>query len=110
MEYDKDLKARQEARTLAKSAQEAQKKLREFSQSRLDAICQAISQSFWDHAEELARLAVEETGFGNAEDKTTKNRFASRRVWEAVRDMKTVGILNTDDDQKVWEVAAIDSM
>ena len=105
MEYDKDLKARQEARTLAKSAQEAQKKLREFSQSRLDAICQAISQSFWDHAEELARLAVEETGFGNAEDKTTKNRFASRRVWEAVRDMKTVGILNTDDDQKVWEVA-----
>ena len=105
MELDKDLQARQEARTLAKAAREAQIKLREFSQSQLDAICQAISKAFWDASVELAELAVSETGFGNAEDKTTKNRFASRRVWEAVKDMKTVGVLNEDRERKIWEVA-----
>ena len=105
MELDKDLQARQEARSLARAAREAQFKLRECSQSQLDAICQAISKAFWDASVELAELAVSETGFGNAEDKTTKNRFASRRVWEAVQDMNTVGVLNEDRERNLWEVA-----
>ena len=105
MEFDKDLFARQEARMLAKAARVAQFKLRGFSQAQLDAICQAISKAFWDASVELAELAVSETGFGNAEDKTTKNRFASRRVWEAVQDMKTVGVLNEDQKRNLWEVA-----
>jgi len=49
-------------------------------------------------------LAVKETGFGNVEDKTTKNIFASHRVAEAVRDMKTVGILKECPEKKLWEV------
>ena len=105
MELDKDLQARQEARTLAKAAKAAQLQLRTFSQAQLDTICQAISKAFWDSSVELAELAVGETGFGNAEDKTTKNRFAARRVWEAVKDMKTVGVLNEDRERKLWEVA-----
>ena len=105
MELDKDLQARQEARALAKIAREAQFKLREFSQAQLDAICEAISKAFWDASAELAALAVRETGFGNAEDKTTKNRFASRRVWESIREMKTVGVLKEDRERKLWEVA-----
>ena len=105
MELDKDLQARQEARTLAKAAREAQLRLRAFSQAQLDAICEAVAKVFWDASVELAELAVSETGFGNAEDKTTKNRFASRRVWEAVKNMKTVGVLKEDREQKLWEVA-----
>ena len=38
MEFDKDLKARQEARALARRAQQAQLQLRTFSQGQLDAI------------------------------------------------------------------------
>ena len=105
MELDKDLQARQEARILAQTAREAQRKLREYSQKQLDDICEAISKAFWEASVELAELAVRETGFGNAEDKTTKNRFASRRVWEAVKDMKSVGVLNEDRERKLWEVA-----
>ncbi len=104
MELDRDLQARQEARDLAKAARTAQLALREFSQEKLDAIAQNIAREFWAHAEALAERAVRETGFGNAEDKTTKNRFASRRVWEAVRDMKTVGILREDPEKMVWEI------
>ena len=104
MELDKDLSARQEARTLAKAAEAAQFRLREFSQEQLDAIVEAIARDFFDASTELADMAVRETGFGNVEDKTAKNQFASRRVAEAVRDMKTVGVLRELPREKLWEV------
>ena len=104
MEFDKDLKARQEARELAKAAEAAQKKLAEMSQEKLDAIVESIAKAFYQAAPMLAEMAVSETGFGNVEDKITKNRFASQRVAEAVRDMKTVGILKDVPEQKLWEV------
>ena len=104
MELDKDLKARQEARCLAQRAENAQKILREMSQQQLDKIVAAIAESFCAHSEELARLAVQETGFGNPEDKAVKNRFASKQVYEAVKDMKTVGVLNRNPREKLWEI------
>ena len=63
-----------------------------------------VAKAFSLAAGELAALAVRETGFGNVEDKTTKNRFASERVSSAIRDMKTVGILKEDPKEKLWEV------
>ena len=107
MELDKDLKARQEARCLARQAEEAQKILAQMSQEQLDKIAQAIAEAFYKESSALADMAVRETGFGNAEDKTTKNQFASRRVWEAVRDMKTVGVLSRNQKEKLWEIRGI---
>ena len=104
MELDKDLQARQEARCLAQKAEQAQKQLAEMSQQQLDDITQAVSNAFYDRALELAELAVRETGFGNVEDKITKNQFASRTVWDAVRDLKTVGVLKEPPGEKLWEV------
>ena len=103
MELDQDLQARQEARLLARQAETAGEVLATFSQEQLDAICRSIAQAFSAAAVELAE-AVRETGFGNAEDKITKNRFASEEVWEAIRDMKTVGVLNRDPGDKLWEI------
>ena len=51
------------------------------------------------------RLAVEETGYGVVADKVQKNLFASRQVYEFIRPMKTVGVVNRIDDQKVIEIA-----
>ena len=104
MELDKDLQARQEARCLVSAAEKAQKQLASFSQSRIDAIVEAIARRFHASALELAELAVRETGFGNVEDKITKNQFASHRVWEAVKDMKTVGVLKENTREKLWEI------
>ena len=104
MEFDKDLKARQEARDLARAAEAAGKLLARMPQERLDAIVEAVAKAFTAAAPMLAQLAVTETGFGNAEDKTIKNRFASERVAEAIRGMKTVGILREDPKEKLWEV------
>ena len=104
MELDKDLEARQEARVLAIQAQQAQKQLAQLPQQRLDAICRKVSETFAAASLELAELAVRETGFGNPEDKITKNRFASEGVWQAIRDMKTVGVLNEAPGGKLWEI------
>ena len=104
MELDKDLQARQEARCLAKQAQVAQTALSQMTQQQLDTIVHAISTAFYAASVELAELAVRETGFGNPEDKTTKNRFASQTLWEAVKDMKTVGVLKGQPGDKLWEV------
>ena len=102
MQLDKDLQARQEARTLAKQAENAQKELFFFSQEKLDAIVRAVAKAFSASAAELAQMAVEETGFGNVEDKITKNQFASQTVLKAIEPMKTVGILK--EIPGLWEV------
>ena len=105
MELDKDLAARQEARTLAKTAFAAQKKLGEMTQQQLDTIVEAVAKAFSRETAVLAQMAVEETGFGNVEDKIRKNRFASEKVAAAVRNMKTVGVLRELPEEKLWEVA-----
>jgi len=102
LDFDKDLLARQEARTLAVQAEKAQRQLALMGQSKLDAIVEAVAAAFAREAETLAVLAEQETGFGNPADKAVKNRFASETVAEAVRGMKTVGILRETDG--IWEV------
>ncbi len=104
MEFDKDLAARQEARLLCRQAQRAQVQLARMSQEKLDAIVEAVAKAFATSSVELANLAVQETGFGNVEDKITKNQFASRDVAAAVRDLKCVGVLKAVPGEKLWEV------
>ena len=104
MDIDKDLAARQEARVLCRQAEKAQKILAKMSQAQLDSIVEAMARDFSAAAQVLAEKAVQETGFGNAKDKITKNKFASETVASAVRDMKTVGILREDPQNRLWEI------
>ena len=104
MNLDKDLSARQEARDLAAQAASAQRILADLPQEKLDTLVESVAKAFSGHAPALAQIAVEETGFGNVEDKITKNRFASETVAEAIRGMKTVGLLREDREKKLWEI------
>lgn len=104
MELDKDLQSRQQARELARQAHQAQQVLAGCSQEQLDAMVEAVGEAFSKEAVSLAEQAVQETGFGNIRDKTAKNRFAADRVRQAVRGMKTVGILSRDEERKLWEI------
>ena len=49
-------------------------------------------------------MAVEETGFGVAEDKAEKNRFAAEDVWNYFKRLRTVGVVNESKD--VVEIAS----
>jgi len=102
---DRDLASIAEARALARKARVAQTALAEFSQSQIDAIVSAMAAAVTPQAEPLARLAVEETGFGVVADKVEKNLFSSERVFEFIRPMTTVGVVNRIEDRKVIEIA-----
>lgn len=104
-ELDNDLRSRQHARELARNAKKAQATLATFSQQQIDAIVKNVALEAAHHAEALAKMAAEETGFGNWQDKVLKNRFASLRVYESIKEMKTVGIIHEDTTQKVMDVA-----
>jgi len=94
-----------EARTLAQRARAAAPRLAELSQDQIDRIVTAMADAARPRAEEFARLAVEETGYGVVADKIQKNRFSSDRVFEFIRPMKTVGVVRRDDEKKVVEIA-----
>ena len=96
---DKDLASIAEARALARRAKLAQATLGEFSQDQIDRIVEAMATAVAPHAEALARLAVEETTFGVVADKIQKNLFAAQRVFEFIKPMKTVGVINRIEDR-----------
>lgn len=102
---DKDLVSIQEVRILIAKAKEAQIKLAKMSQQEIDKIVKAIADAGFEHAEKLAKMAQEETGFGKWQDKVIKNTFASKFVYENIKDMKTVGIIKEDKENKMVEVA-----
>jgi len=102
---DRDLASIAEARALVRRARAAQAILAEYSQARIDAIVDAMAAAVTPHAEALARLAVEETGFGVVADKIQKNLFASERVHAFIRPMPTVGVVRRDDEKKIVEIA-----
>lgn len=101
---DRDLQSIQEVRNLIRAAREAQKQLAALSQQQINSICEAMAKAGSAHALELARMANEETGFGRVEDKVIKNEFGSMGVYESIKDMKTVGIISTIPEHKIYEV------
>jgi acetaldehyde dehydrogenase (acetylating) len=102
---DRDLISIQEARELAALALIAQQKFARFSQEKVDAIVEAVAKVAAAEAETLARAAVEETGYGNVPDKILKNRVGAIDVPNAIRGMRTVGIVNENKEKKILEVA-----
>jgi acetaldehyde dehydrogenase (acetylating) len=102
---DRDLASIAEARSLARRAKAAAPALAEFTQEQIDAIVDAMAAAVTPHAEALARLACEETGYGVVADKVQKNLFSSEKVYTFIRPMKTVGVVRRLDDRKVIEIA-----
>ena len=104
LEYDKDLQSIQEVRHKVAKAKEAQSAYQEFSQDRMDQVVKAMMEAALKHAEMLAKMAKDETGYGRWEDKVIKNVFASKYVYEAMKDLKVVGLIKDDKEKKLMEV------
>jgi acetaldehyde dehydrogenase (acetylating) len=103
---DRDLESVQEARTLLQTARDAWLQFENYSEEQVERILLEISKAGIAHAERLAKLAVEETGYGTVEHKTLKNLFCADDVYRAIRPMKTVGIVREDKENKIFEVAS----
>lgn len=104
MTLDRDLQSIQEVRDLVANAKKAQRELAEFSQEKIDRIIYEIAKDCAANAQKLAKMAVEETGFGVWEDKVLKNLLGSTITYESCKDMKTVGVIKEDKAAGLIEV------
>lgn len=102
---DKDLLSIQQARRMMLKARKAQLIWAKATQEEVDRVCAAMADVAFQASERLGRMASEETGYGVPEHKKLKNEFASQFVWQSIKDIKTVGVLNYDEHSKVYEIA-----
>lgn len=102
---EKDAASIAEARALVDRAWEAFQTFQHFSQEQVDAVVGAMAAAAAADSERLARMAVEETTYGVAADKTVKNLFAAQHVYEAIRPLKTVGVVREDRARGILEIA-----
>lgn len=102
---DADLAALQEVRDRLGEARSARIALESATQEEADRWARAIAEAGRREAGRLARMAVEESGFGVVAGKTMKNIFATEFTWERIKDMKTAGVLHRDEEKGVVEIA-----
>ena len=76
-----------------------------FDQDQVDRVIREAARVIYDHAEELARLAVDETGMGVYEHKVAKNRNKSKGVYYNLRGKKSMGIIDMDEKTGLIEIA-----
>ena len=101
---DPDLVSIQEVRGKVEQAWSAWTRYRLFTQSKIDAIVEAVAAAARDHAQRLAELAVQETGYGNAADKFAKNMLAADVLPRRMRGMRTVGVLRENPEEGIVEI------
>ncbi|SDG44710.1 acetaldehyde dehydrogenase (acetylating) [Desulfosporosinus hippei] len=103
--FDYDLQSVQETRNIARQAKQAQSELAKFNAEQIDKIIRNMVKVAEENAISLAKMAVEETGFGKVEDKIFKNRFASTELYEFIKPMQTIGVIKDDKVNKLIEIA-----
>jgi len=90
---------------LVEASRKAQHDYESFDQKQVDALVRAVGKVVFDNAEELARMAVDETMMGIYEDKVKKNMGKARIIWHSLKGKKSVGIIDYDDEEKLYYVA-----
>ena len=90
---------------LVANAQKALEEYMKLDQEQVDKIVHAMALAGLDNHMPLAKLAYEETGRGEMEDKIIKNMFASEYIWHDIKYAKTVGIVDENDMEGYVEVA-----
>ena len=83
----------------------AQRKFSEYTAEMVDKIFAAAATAANQARVPLAKMAVEETGMGVVEDKVIKNNYAAENIYNAYKDVKTVGIVEHDRAYGVYRVA-----
>lgn len=91
---------------LVRKAEKALIEFSSFTQAQVDKIVAAMALAGSENSLLLAHEAHDETGRGVVEDKDTKNRFASESVFNAIKNDKTVGVINEDPVTGKVEIAA----
>lgn len=98
---DADLKSIAAARRCAQTAFEAYRQFLGTDPAHVDAIVQAMADAIEPEAARLGQMAVDETGYGNADAKRVKDLMNARETANWLRDVTTLGMLWRDDATKI---------
>ena len=90
---------------LIQKSRVAQKEYSMFRQKEVDAIVKAIGKTVFSRAEELARMAIEESGMGDYNDKIAKCIGKSSNIWNSLKGKKSVDIIGEDKEKGIILVA-----
>ena len=96
----------QDTHQMVARAVKAQQSFEKWPEDRVDALLQDVAQAIAERAEELAEANVAETGIGKVSDKVAKIRFASLEVYKTIASHSASGLLRTDSQTKVTEIAS----
>src|SRR5262245_32296823 len=103
---DADLAALAEARDAARRAKAAFDAFAGATQEDLDRIVAAMAAAAASSAADLARLAVDETGYGVYEDKILKNLYNAEFCAQSMVGMRTKGVLWVDEPGRMTAIGA----
>jgi acetaldehyde dehydrogenase (acetylating) len=101
---DADLVGLADVRAKARAARRAFEALEGADQETLDRFVRAMALAGTKAAEELARLAVDETGYGIYEHKIYKNRYNTGFVARWMLERRAVGVLWVDEAARVTAI------
>jgi acyl-CoA reductase-like NAD-dependent aldehyde dehydrogenase len=87
-------------------AEKAQESFEKWPEDRVDALLKEVAETIAEKAEELAQATVTETGMGVVADKVVKIRFASLEVYQVISNHLAAGLLKTDPQRQVTEIAS----
>ena len=87
-------------------AKRALVELEDFDQEQIDHIVHQMALAGLNDHMRLAKMAVEETKRGIYEDKCVKNMFATESIWHDIKNDKTVGIIQDDEQAGVMTIAS----
>ncbi|RYE43380.1 MAG: aldehyde dehydrogenase family protein [Hyphomicrobiales bacterium] len=103
---DADLAALADVRAQVSATKKAFDAIAGADQQWLDEIVRAMAKAGYAASEELARMAVDETGYGVYENKIIKNRFNTGFVADWMLERRAVGVLWADEENKVTAVGS----
>ena len=88
-----------------KKVKEAQEIFSTYTQEQVDAIFFAAASAANKQRIPLAKMAVEETGYGIVEDKVIKNNYAAEHIYNAYKHTKTCGVIERDEAYGIEKIA-----
>jgi sulfoacetaldehyde dehydrogenase len=102
-----DAEVAEEVAALVRRARAAQQAIERYTQVQVDELCAAVAWGVAspERAEALAKLAVDEGGFGNYDDKVTKIRKRVLGVLADMRELRTVGVVEEDRARGLIKIA-----
>lgn len=88
-------------------ARKAQAAINDYTQEQVDEMCLSVGWEVYEdeNIAKLARMAVEETGFGNVESKIIKHKRKVGGVLHDIRGAKSVGCIERDEKNGISKYA-----